>query len=190
MSCNVVTKECIDSIIYALVNRSKMNPNPDENPQLVYGNDLPHLATLAERGNSKGRDAFGRMLWSLNAEAWKQRYTGTHYGASRQALRLEEFAQYQEEAEAYEYDGPLFDDVTMEDFAQATNGCLDCLIYQCSEGDITESAIYNQLKKLRRSMMDELTNQLLRQNDMESRWMYPCRAIEARQAAQAEGGEK
>lgn len=107
---------------------------------VVSAETLNRAVTLFDRNSSKSceqLDEFGQRLWDMNAQAVAARYPDR----------------------AQESPGP---------FKYALRHCkpvvalkaLHCLIYQCSEGDVPELALYHQLRDRERHVMREIVDEL------------------------------
>ena len=82
--------------------------------------------------NDDTANAFGRKLYEMNAEALRQRY---------QLDGTQELTDYLEEAKNYTFEEHK--DISDAQLIKSMN----CLAYQCCEGDVDESDLYQRLEK-------------------------------------------
>jgi len=82
----------------------------------------------------------GRILWSMNVEAVSQRYPTVNPVAGFVVEQLQ-----LKEASEYEWTEPSLHWVNT-DFAEIVTGDIDCLLYQCAEGDVHKSHTYQALE--------------------------------------------
>lgn len=127
MSCFVVTKECLDRAVWAMVF------DPNSYPHWSYRWDMCENG-VDEDGNftrPSQADNLGREMYELNLRAYHKRYPKEIREDHPQDLQ-----------HTYRFDWNRAK--TPEDALKA----LQCVIYQCSEGkELEEHAIYQMMVK-------------------------------------------
>ena len=104
--------------------------------------DVVTVMRPALMSGDENANEFGRELWRMNIEALRQRYRldGT-----------DELAQYNDTADRY-----VFVESTDVTEAQKLKS-LNCLLYQCCEGDVDTTDLYKRCDRFSSSLADLLS---------------------------------
>ena len=130
MSCFIVTDETIDKILRGLERASCQKYDYPPAPRALR--DMGEYGALM----SDELTAFGRELLALNVRAFNARYEGRH----------------QEDIP----DEPYTFTPGMPPTPIVLYKALQCFLYQCSEGDVPQDAIYQELSEWRETIADHI----------------------------------
>ena len=101
---------------------------------------LSHLINEEPLKTTKELTKLGRELLKMNAEALNQRYG-------------DDLKQYKKHIENYKFNYRI---ETPCQYLKSIN----CLLYQCSEGDVPNKKLFKWLKKIRQNLLFDIVNNL------------------------------
>lgn len=131
MSAFLVSDGTMDRVVSAI---SKMRGRTSQA-------GAPVFAGVVLQGE-RAEDEIAQKLYSMNAQALSARY-----GDDEKELSLAFFRSYRWQPRGYNKPVEWFK-------------ALQCLLYQCSEGDVPQSALFKELDRLCRELADEIISTL------------------------------
>lgn len=123
MSAYIVSDECMHKVVGGLAFAGLYS-----HVIRIFAEENPHTR--------EGRTAIGRKLFAMNEEAIRQRYVGRYENMLSSPL------------DSLTYEAPDVGHVpTTRDALVPCIKAMDCLAYQCNEGNVDETPLYAELEK-------------------------------------------